>query len=515
MSQADGATDAMWRPPHGAVDATYATAGRRAWGEGTGNSDVRSVAAQTDRKLVMAGSAHIAGDRDFQVARLQENGGADLGFAGDGTTTVDVTPAGNDDAYDIAVQGDGKIVVVGGADTGAIPDFIVMRFLPNGTLDSTFDGPSGSGNGIVALDPTGESDIAYSVAIQPDGKIIAAGSGGTASPDMAVVRLNTSGTYDTSFDTDGIQRINFFGQTDKAADVTLQNDGKIVLAGQAASASYFEMAVARLSPNGALDTSFNTTGKARVQIPGISEYAESVFVHSNGTIYAGGRSDSGTGVGLIARFTAAGVVDTTFAGDGVAEFQSTKNIEHFTTLHELPDGRMLGSGYSYQSGDSDFLIAVTDVAGPDLSHGVGGLVEKDVTANESAIDSVITTDGMLVIAGSSSGAALASRFDTTTIADWVGGAADWNDGSNAFGACISAVTAGASATWQPELGCPDSDDPWWNAVPDTPTKIAYTTVSDTTAATVALRFGIRTANNQPPGRYIAPVQFNVIAPNVP
>ena len=141
-------------------------------------------------------------------------GDLDPTFSSDGKQTTDF--GGNELATAMALQGDGKIVVVGYTG-GADSDFALARFSPNGKLDTSF-----SGDGKQVTDLGGTADRAQGVALQGNGKIVVVGFAGTQSPggddfgDLAVARYNANGSLDTSFSGDGKQTTDFGGQASEA-----------------------------------------------------------------------------------------------------------------------------------------------------------------------------------------------------------------------------------------------------------------------------------------------------------
>src|SRR6185369_10627899 len=172
-------------------------------------------------------------------------GDLDPTFGTGGKVTTDIQ-GDFDKARAVAIQADGKIVVAGSALNGANIDFAVLRYNTDGSLDTTF------GTGGKVLTPVLDSDdFALAVAIQPDGKIVAAGLAVTGADDIAVVRYNTDGSLDTTFDGDGKATFSILvGFNDIANAVAIQPDGKIVLAGSTNNGSDDDFAVIRLNPNG-------------------------------------------------------------------------------------------------------------------------------------------------------------------------------------------------------------------------------------------------------------------------
>ena len=212
--------------PNGSLDPTFSGDGtqRTPWG---GNGIANGVAIQADGRIVAVGgeTARI----DFALARYNPNGSLDTSFSGDGKQMTDFGGddlANNDEANAVALQGN-KIVAVGAGLVGAnVGDFATARYNPNGSLDTSF-----SGDGKQTTDFGGD-DLANDVAIQANGRIVTAGiaTGGATGNDFALTRYNSNGSLDPTFSGDGRRRSNF-GGSDVAYGVALQGDGRIVAVG--------------------------------------------------------------------------------------------------------------------------------------------------------------------------------------------------------------------------------------------------------------------------------------------
>src|SRR5204862_2534471 len=169
-----------------------------------------------------------------------------------------------DDAFSVLIQPDGKIVAVGSANDPATNyNFAAVRYLSNGAIDATF-GVAGK----VSTDfGVGGFDRAHSAALQPDGRIVAAGfaisqNGGVQ--NFAVARYTSNGILDTTFSGDGKNQIDFGSCCQSAYQVLLQSDGKIVTVGYAnTESSDSDFLLARLNPRGSLDSTFGVGGKVR------------------------------------------------------------------------------------------------------------------------------------------------------------------------------------------------------------------------------------------------------------
>jgi uncharacterized delta-60 repeat protein len=217
------------------------------------------------------------------------NGSLDPTFDADGVVTTPIG-SGNNVAQAVAVQADGKIVVAGFCLNETTDDFAVARYHPNGTLDETFDGDSGSGNGVVITAITVNHDEALALAIQPDGKILLAGQTfNGVNTDIALVRYNQNGTLDNSFGGgDGIVTTPTGTGSDLARSIALQADGKIVVTGQSFNGANNDIPVVRYEPNGALDPSFGNGGIALIAIGPATDTAYGVRVQTDGKIVVAG-----------------------------------------------------------------------------------------------------------------------------------------------------------------------------------------------------------------------------------
>lgn len=179
------------------------------------NDEGNSAILQPDGKIIVAGSGYSS-NWDFAVARYNPDGTLDTTFSQDGKLTTDF--GSHDYGYSVTLQSDGKIIVAGHKKGD---DFAVARYNQDGTLDTTF-----SQDGKLTTD-FGFAVNARSVTLQADGKIIVAGSSG----NFALARYNSDGTLDTAFDSDGKLTTDFDSTTVAGNSVTLQADGKIIVAG--------------------------------------------------------------------------------------------------------------------------------------------------------------------------------------------------------------------------------------------------------------------------------------------
>lgn len=209
------------------------------------NDFANALAIDSSERIIIAGVTGTPSDlNDMAIVRLEPNGPLDTTFGGNGIVTTNFGLNRNESAMAVAIQSDGKIVAAGYHYKGAYNNFAIARFNNDGSPDISF-----GTNGITSID-LGVNSVANAIAIQADGKIILAGY---ANDDFAIVRLMPNGTLDTSFDGDGIL-IHHLGGDDKAYAVAIQANGKILAAGISDNAT----AVTRYLPNGAIDATFGT-----------------------------------------------------------------------------------------------------------------------------------------------------------------------------------------------------------------------------------------------------------------
>jgi len=253
-----------------------------------GGSDEAFALAVQDGKLVAAGSADRRSDTDFALARYRSNGRLDRSFGRRGRVTTDFV-GGLDQIRALVVQADGKLVAAGFANTrsGTTSDFALARYRPNGALD-----PSFGGDGKVTTDFAGSDNIATAVAVQADGKLVAAGFVDLrpGDSDFALARYKPDGTLDRSFGTGGKVTTDFAGGLDQAFALVVQANGKLIAAGRAqvTTTGLFDFALARYRPNGSLDASFGTGGKVTTDF---ADEANALVVQG-GKLVAGGSAST-------------------------------------------------------------------------------------------------------------------------------------------------------------------------------------------------------------------------------
>jgi uncharacterized delta-60 repeat protein len=424
------------------LDQTFGTNGKAVTFIAGGDSDDdggHAVAMQTDGKIVVAGSSvDTNGQEAFAVARYNPDGSLDNTFGTGGTARVNIAGGDSDldEAYAIAIQPDGKILVAGQSqDTSngeAHMRFALARFNSNGTLDNSF-GPGGTvrapitGGGLV--------DFATSVALLPNGEILVGGfsdstysaSGLTIAigPTMGVARFNADGSIDKTFGNSGSVEVHAIGfpLPLDLYSIAVQSDGKIVCAGASTvneTTGQIAFTVARLDSNGALDNSFGSGGSAYTFIAGgdsTEDIGYSVAIQSNGKIVVGGYTNGGTSADPrvaigVARFDSDGVLDNSFGSNGTVStyvngpdslYPNGYSWDAYGYSVALQsDGKIVVSG----STSNGFAVVRFDTNGTlDNIFGANGTAVADSFSTDGDIGDfgwsvAIQSDGRLVVAGS-------------------------------------------------------------------------------------------------------------------
>jgi uncharacterized delta-60 repeat protein len=357
--------------PDGALDTSFGEDGRvtTAFQEGTPNGEdgpAQAVALQPDGKIVAAGYARVppSFNVSFALARYLADGSLDATFGDDGKVTTDIGAllgivGANARASAVVLQPDGKIVAVGG-------NFFV-RYHADGALDASFG--EGGVTTIGQRPMEGTFDLS-AAALQPDGKIVAAGfvNNLNTSPafpfvsSFVLARVLPDGAFDTSFGSDGLVKTNIALNAEANA-VALQPDGKIVAAGRTVEATddpnifARNFTLARYLPDGMLDTSFGSGGLVTTDFGGGSS-ANGVILQPDGKIVAAGSASNESDFAL-ARYLQDGALDTTFSGDGLVTTPDPQ-FSFALGLALQPDGRLVlaGATLSGAAGFADFDFAL-------------------------------------------------------------------------------------------------------------------------------------------------------------
>jgi uncharacterized delta-60 repeat protein len=385
---------------NGALDPSFGDGGKTFTAFG---GDETALALQADGKVVMVGGSVT----DFTLARFTAAGRLDPDFGSAGTVTTDMATEA-DQARGVAIQSDGKIVVVGSAVVGRTAnnlsnfDFAVARYNPDGTPDLSF-----SGDGKVTTDFNRLADEAHAVVIQSDGKIVVVGSAASSnlsgSLDFAIARYNPDGTLDLSFDADGKATTTVGSGVDIARNAVLQPNQAILVSGFSEVNSRDGTGLVRYTSSGALDSSFGSGGRTSVPEHRLEE---GLILQSNGNFVIAGSVNVGVFPARsshfgVMRFDANGFPDNGFGSAGLVTLAFTAQNDFGRAIALQGDGKIVVAGQSRNGANPDFAVARLNTDGtPDESFGSAGkLTVSFFDTFDGAESVVIQPDGQIVLGG--------------------------------------------------------------------------------------------------------------------
>ena len=370
-----------------------------------------SMVLQSDGKIVVLGGTY--GNGSVVLARYNSDGSLDTSFGNGG---VVLGAYNNSIPTSMALQSDGKIVVAASG--------ILVRYDSDGLLDTTFDE-----DGMLEMTYVSPQTIVNSpkVAVQTDGKIVVVGSvsvtretqdnGSFSETDIVLVRYNSDGSLDTSFDGDGTRNTNFsspwtnYRVEENATGITLQSDGKILVT--ATSDNLFQFALNRYNSDGSLDTSFDGDGRLTTKLGLNSSQAISLALQSDGKIVVAGSSGFTNGLAFaVARYNADGSLDKSFDENGKVitpfgnvddfAFNSSVSISYETSIALQSDGKIVLAGHFQKNSGTDFALARYNSNGSlDTSFDGDGRLTMGFreTGDDQANAIAIQADGKIVVAG--------------------------------------------------------------------------------------------------------------------
>ncbi|MEP7295394.1 MAG: hypothetical protein ABI702_04340 [Burkholderiales bacterium] len=356
----------------GALDTSFASNGKAITGLGA-DDYAEATALQSDGKLVVAGHANMGGatGTDFVLVRYLRDGAIDPSFGNAGKVSTDID-GGSDQAFAVALQPDGKIVVAGSSDVSPKgKSFAVVRYNTDGSLDATF----GAGGKVVTSFGS-QSDTAYAVAVQQDGRIVAGGHANTAQRgiDFALARYQANGTLDASFGNNGLvlAPIRALDSRDSIYAIALQTTGgeeKIVAVGGEG-----DFTVVRFNANGSLDAGFGIGQRLDGAFGTVIGAARAVMVTPEHKIVVTGHANHDFAV---LQLNEDGIADEAFGGSGrVITKLSTTNWNEAHAVVRQADGKLVVGGWVYAGNGSSGDFAVVRYAADgtlDNAFGTGGV----------------------------------------------------------------------------------------------------------------------------------------------
>jgi uncharacterized delta-60 repeat protein len=349
--------------------------------------------------------------------------GLDPAFGAGGVLVSDL--GGDDSANGLAVRPGGSIVVAG----SSYNQMMAAQYGPDGTLDPTF---GSAGVARISRDPTFGSSSASDMALQPDGKVVLAGRefgavSGSSLFDIAVARLNPDGTRDTSFGGgDGVVYLDLQGQQDEAADVAVDGAGRIVVAGRSwVVLGNSDAVVVRLLPDGSLDPSFGNQGVVVLDLRTNFDAAYGLALQADGALLVAGSYQPSVLTPWLARLHPDGTRDRRFGRKGLV-IPKVSGAWYDVTVQ--PDGRIVTAGQVL----ANLAVARYLPNGKaDGSFGAGGIaiVQVDPSAflHGQAAAVAIHTDGTILAVGAATATNVSDMAAVALLAD---GTPDARFGSN-------------------------------------------------------------------------------------
>jgi uncharacterized delta-60 repeat protein len=291
---------------------------------------------------------HIVSQHDFALARYNVDGSLDPSFGGDGKVTTDFNGNSTDRARDLVLQADGKIVVIGDIYNSNGGNIVLARYNSDGSLDTTFDG---DGKVVDSI----ENSSASAVTLQSGNKIIVAGTAGNGSnSDFVLIRYNSDGSLDPTFDGDGKALTNFGDNSSGVGALALQPDGKIVVVGSSAG----DFAVARYNTDGSLDPGFGQEGKVTTPIGSSYDYGNALALQPDGRIVVAGsiHEEIFNADSSLVRYNTDGSLDLSFGQGGKVISPLSNGTDEINALVQQYDGKLVVAGIAAVPG-LDFAVA--------------------------------------------------------------------------------------------------------------------------------------------------------------
>jgi uncharacterized delta-60 repeat protein len=343
--------------PDGTLDATFGNGGKVVTVANVRES-ANGLLILPDGKILISGSIELPSsyDTSFALLRFNSDGSVDSSFGNGGIVTTNVGPD-DDYAYAIALQSDGKIVAAGrrGIHFNPTEQRKGHVALARYNPDGSLDATFGNGGKVENDFGQGLESYAIQLMIQPDGKLIIAGEG---SYYFLVARYNINGTLDTTFAGNGFRFASFSNSWDGARDALLQPDGKIVLVGWCIlNSPYDSFAMARFNSDGSFDQSFGNDGKVLMVDQGD---LNAVALQNDGKLIALGNYNSTDSPFVLLRFNANGSLDTTFGDSGTVTTSFGGATAQGVALAFQADGKLLAAGLTSSDSyfhNSDFALA--------------------------------------------------------------------------------------------------------------------------------------------------------------
>jgi uncharacterized delta-60 repeat protein len=334
---------------NGSPDSSFATHGKAMHTVGALPLTVHAMVVQPDGRIIVAGGTRmVSGYDDWLLVRLRANGTLDPDFDTDGMVMAGFGTK-PDQVTALALQPDGKLVAAGFMTNASNQtDFVLARYNSHGSPDAGF------GIGGQVIRSVGSFDKFFAVVVQPDGKLLAAGY---SDGKLALARYMPDGNYDQLFGIAGFAVLPV-NTTMSATDLKLQPDGKILVAGYSytGASTSSVLTLVRLHANGTPDDSFDTDGIVTAGVGPTENQLKAVEVQKDNKIVVAGTAYTGTsGSIVVMRYLPDGKPDPGFNGDGklLMHINGTSNV---LAAMKLVDNRIYLAGSTVTGNLNDFLL---------------------------------------------------------------------------------------------------------------------------------------------------------------
>lgn len=388
------------------LDPTYGSGGTVLTSFGN-EAMANSVAFQSDGKAVVGGFESTGGHKNWAIVRYNTDGTLDTSFGGTGKVIQDFGFANRVSV--VKIQPDGKIVVAG-ADRGAGQVWTIGRYNPDGSLDTTF-----GINGIAALQVPleGGAVIITGLGILSDGSIVTSGTTGenaSSGSSVIVVRTDSHGNLDPTFGNGGIVTTHFAGVFDGGYFMALQPDGKILVSGDYTDGGPISITfVLRYNTDGSLDQYFGNGGLVSDQFASGPEGGDFITLQPDGKIVVAGYYGTANylqehGTTYVLRYNSDGSRDPSFANNGLFTHNYSLNGDVTSSIAILSDGSMIAGGYISTGSQTVFALrGITADGTVETNFGSNGLLTTAIGAgNDDVFDVGIQSDGKIIAVGNAS-----------------------------------------------------------------------------------------------------------------
>jgi len=401
----------------GTLDPTFGSNGK-VLTDFAGNQDYGwSFVLLPDGSVVAAGTVTLA-NLDFGLTKYSSDGSLDVTFGNSGKVSLDFDSK-DDWATKVLLQPDQKLILCGHTSNGTDDDFAMARFNSDGSPDLTF------GEGGKVVQPVGpEYDHVNGATLQPDGKIVLVGVSGQYYPsqDVAIARFNSDGSLDNTFANGGKLILNLGQWSEEARDIAVLSDGKLLISGYTnVDAINYNFLVLRLNSDGSYDNSFGTNG-IKITNGGMTACGGyGLTVLPDGRFYVAGVYDFSNSYDfVVARYLADGTPDPLF-GNGGFVITGYNTYDMAKSVVVQSDNKVIIAGYSGFWPQADFaLVRYHENGTKDESFGNAGVVFTDFGAlYDMALELKIQPDGKIIAAGYANNG---SNYDFA-LARYIGGSA--------------------------------------------------------------------------------------------